>query len=156
MSALEVHSYILSKVNGPTTPLLALRNALKENDEVTLDILLRDPYLDLTEASDLLYITAKTGNAAATSKLIEKGVNIEVENENGERPLHTAATFNSQEVVQVLLAAGAALNPETHYGDTPLDLAEEEEHTALARFLEQQGGIYGSAYSISGSIEIEE
>jgi ankyrin repeat protein len=57
--------------------------------------------------------------------LIEWGAEVDAANEQGETPLHVAASLGLPNVARSLVAAGASLAAEDISGRTPLDIAEE-------------------------------
>ena len=54
-------------------------------------------------------------------------------------PLHLAAKYNHVEVVKYLISQGADVNAETTWGNTPLDLANNEEKKNILREAGGQG-----------------
>ena len=57
------------------------------------------------------------------SLLIQSGVNVDATSNSGATALHIAARRGSVDSVEVLLAAGAALDARTLAGKSPLDMA---------------------------------
>ena len=51
---------------------------------------------------------------------IKDGANVEIEDVNGDRPIHLAAKNGHVEVVKVLFRAGADPNSLGMYGNTPI------------------------------------
>ncbi len=58
-----------------------------------------------------------------TSKSVETGVFMRDCRTKGETPLHRAAAFGDEEVIQLLLDAGAVIDAKDMYGDSPLSWA---------------------------------
>ena len=73
--------------------------------------------------------------------LIEKGADVNTENNNGETPLHVSATNGHLEVVRALLEKGADVNAKEDNGWTPLHYCAREGHLEVARFLIKAGSI---------------
>ena len=64
--------------------------------------------------------------------LVDAGADINARNNDGETPLHNAATTNTPEVIQALLDTGADINARNNDGDTPLDLAIKKRQPACS------------------------
>ena len=70
--------------------------------------------------------------------LIDMGAQIEAKNFLGETPLHTAAEYNSPELVNYLIERGAQVNTKNLRNETPFDLAHQNRHFGMARYLLQK------------------
>merc|ERR1712113_922640 len=68
-----------------------------------------------------------------------------VDPQYGVTPMHLAATFGHEDVMQVLLANHANPNPEDSFERTPLSIAEEKGHKKFTRSLESHLAIKGFA-----------
>ena len=80
------------------------------------------------------------GHADVAELLIVHGADVMVRNERGLTPLHAAAYSGSAEAVRLLLDHGAALEDRANVsGATPLMLAAEENHVAVAELLLVRG-----------------
>jgi ankyrin repeat protein len=76
--------------------------------------------------------------------LITKGANVMARNSGGFTPLHAAAFSGSLPISKLLLHHGAALDDAANKaGVTPLMVAGEENHVALAAFLLSEGADVG-------------
>src|ERR1700733_3960848 len=68
--------------------------------------------------------------------LINHGADINIQNTwKGNTALHKACLQNNLEVARVLINNGADLNVRNHFGETALDLANENKHTQIAELL---------------------
>ncbi len=76
-------------------------------------------------------------------RLLEAGADVNIANRNGENALHAAAQAGNAGTVRKLLAAGANPLAVTNEGQTPLDIAKEENHEEIVALLEalQSGDI---------------
>lgn len=70
---------------------------------------------------------------------IRWGVDIEMQDEHGFRILHDAAGRGEEEIVQLLVSAGANVNAKILRGDTPLGLAVANDHRQIAALLRRHG-----------------
>ena len=72
----------------------------------------------------------------ALGRLLAAGAAVDqAESEHGWTPLYIAADQGHEAVVGRLLAAGAAVDRADSNGDTPLSVANEKGHTAIAAML---------------------
>jgi cytohesin len=62
--------------------------------------------------------------------------------------LYFASSEGHKEIVELLIANGAHVNPRADIGDTPLDGAIEDNHTEIADILRKHGGKSGVEHSI--------
>lgn len=92
-------------------------------------------------------INAALANRLAIAELlIGKGANVMARNSGGFTPLHAAAFSGSLPIGKLLLGHGAALDDAANKaGVTPLMVAGEENHVALATFLIAEGADVGHA-----------
>ena len=124
-----------------TTPLM---RAARTSDVPVMKALLdggADPFLTLPDKTNALLLAAGQGYggvrgdgirivvptpesaAAAVALLLERGMDVDAFNTNGQTALHAAVT-RGDPVVKVLLAAGARIDLKNKAGFTPLDIAE--------------------------------
>ena len=72
--------------------------------------------------------------------LLDASANIEAKDSNDRSPLHYAARSNENPaVIQALLDAGANIDARNSDGDTPLAVALEQENSAAAQVLQDNG-----------------
>ena len=78
---------------------------------------------------------ALSKDAAVTRLLIERGADVNAAQTAGYRPLHQAAVTGRDDLVRLLLDAGAKQTARCDRGKTPADYARERGHAALAEML---------------------
>jgi uncharacterized protein len=129
----------LKDKSGSTALFRALQN---RHDEVG-DLLLAQPSLDLNArglngVSVLIAYVARS-RADKVAKLLERGVAVNLQDADGDTPLHIAAQVGNLEVLQLLLAKGANVNAKNNVGGTPLMWAAVYDHEAVTRALIDHG-----------------
>ena len=83
---------------------------------------------------------AQANDAARVRALLREGADVNAPQPDGLTALHWAALNDSQEIVDVLLYAGATLEPLTRVGGyTPLHLAARSGHSSMVRSLLERG-----------------
>ncbi|MEX0837685.1 MAG: ankyrin repeat domain-containing protein, partial [Gemmatimonadota bacterium] len=83
---------------------------------------------------------AQANDAAQVRTLLQQGADVNAPQPDGLTALHWAALNDSQEIVDVLLYAGASLEPLTRVGGyTPLHLAARSGHASIVRLLLERG-----------------
>ncbi len=76
------------------------------------------------------------GHADVVALLLERGSDIHIRNKGGLTALHAAAYGGNLDVVELLVAKGAAINDaENFYKMSPLHAAAEEGHAEVVAFL---------------------
>lgn len=85
---------------------------------------------------NLLHVAAKTENSRnIILKLIEKGANKNIQDENGETPLFYAANYNCPENLKQLMECGADPLISNHRLNTPIHVACSGNHIDCVRIL---------------------
>lgn len=74
--------------------------------------------------------------------LIKKGLDINVQNENGDTPLHRAVSDSQNDVAKALLNAGANKEIKNAIGKTPLDIAIGVNNLDAIKMLLEAGAIF--------------
>jgi ankyrin repeat/SOCS box protein 13 len=91
-----------------------------------------------------LYAACEGGNAQCVQLLIDAGAHIDLARDDKSTPLITAAYYGRDEVVEVLVAAGAKLHPRDSDG-TALENARRQKHARCVELLEkaerERGGL---------------
>jgi ankyrin repeat protein len=86
---------------------------------------------------------AKSGDSAKVKALLATDPNlINARDKDGSTPLHCATWKGHEDVVALLLKAGANVNAQNtneHWGTTPLHAAAHANHAAIASLLIEQG-----------------
>jgi ankyrin repeat protein len=120
-------------------PLLHLAAAFA--DEPTVRALL-DAGADVHQVSGtpmrnqaLHAVLALSKDAGVTRLLIERGADVNAAQTAGYRPLHQAAVVGREDLVRMLLKAGADRTARCDRGKTPAEYAQERGHAELAALL---------------------
>ena len=71
--------------------------------------------------------------------LLEHGAVINVQDQDGWTPLHTASRYGALEVVRLLLELGADVEVKNNYGETALQFAADKGHDEVVKFLREHG-----------------
>ena len=123
------------KATGNT---LLMESILNDNDEITLFLLDNGANINLKNDKDEtpLISSAKKGNMAIASTLIEKGANLEDENvETKETALFYALKSNNDDLVRKMVEKGADVNKTNIYMETPLIIAVKTNNIANVTLL---------------------
>ncbi len=98
------------------------------------------------DKADALWDAARNGDAAAVTRLLDAGVDVNAKFRYGATALSYACDRGHLEVVKVLLARGADVNvKDTFYGSTPLlwavspAMARKPQHVEIVRLLLERG-----------------
>ncbi len=104
----------------------------------------------------LLINAASDGDLDLINSLINEGMDLSADNGDYDKrtPMHLAAVGGHLEVIKLLVAQGAQINPVDRWGSTPLDEAYDKNHLAIIQFLEEKGGQRNNQYRDSVSIII--
>jgi ankyrin repeat protein len=81
-------------------------------------------------------VLALSRDGEVTRLLIERGADVNAVQTAGYRPLHQAAAAGREDLVRMLLDAGADKTMRCDRGKTPAEYAHERGHTAVAELLE--------------------
>ena len=111
----------LNTVNGPG--ISALTACVVSRSEECLDALLAAG-ADLNSPPNLLHQFSSAGWAKGLKKVIEKGGDVNVRNDEGNTPLHIAAGEEQTACIAVLKGLGADITATNQQGQTPAGVAE--------------------------------
>ncbi|KAI4268394.1 MAG: hypothetical protein L6R35_006770 [Caloplaca aegaea] len=89
----------------------------------------------LHEAVTTCHVSQTGAIFEVVDQLLEDGLHIEIENDDGRTPLHEAAFNGRVELLDGLLAKGAKLDAKDRWQDTPLDRACLNGHLEVVKFL---------------------
>ncbi|CAH0395489.1 unnamed protein product [Bemisia tabaci] len=98
-----------------------------------------------------LSISARAGRLDTVRLLLEEGVDIHSEDENGITALHEAAQGGHHEIAKMLLSLDANINGESGLG-TPLCLAITTQRWTVVELLLKNGAIYGKKEKPGGNL----
>ncbi len=97
---------------------------------------------------------AINGHKELAELLIAKGADVNTKNKDSTTPLHQASLGGRKEVAELLIAKGADVNAKVvsgaKQGLTPLDAANERNHTEIADLLRKHGGKTGEELKAEG------
>lgn len=94
-----------------------------------------------------LHLAAQEGKAAMVLALIDKGAQVNAEDQDDFTPLHDAAAGGKTDAVVALLEHGARVNVSSLYGFTPLHLAADGGYTGTVLVLLDKGADIEAATS---------
>jgi ankyrin repeat protein len=121
-------------------PLLHLAAAFADRETV---LLLLDAGADVGQFSEtpmrnqaLHAVLALSKNVETARLLIDRGADVNTVQTAGYRPLHQAAVAGREDLVRLLLEAGADRTARCDRGKTPAEYARERGHDAVAELLE--------------------
>ncbi|XP_015261126.1 PREDICTED: unconventional myosin-XVI-like, partial [Gekko japonicus] len=100
-----------------------------------------DPHIVNSSGSSLLHLCARYDNGFVAEILIERGVNVNHQDEDFWTPLHVACACDNPDIVLLLLLAGANVLLQDVNGNIALDYAMEgtESSCILLAYLEENG-----------------
>jgi len=142
------------QVNQPTpddVTALILAADLGNFDVVRELLKAQDIRVDLQtkQGETALMFAASNGHLDVVNILLENGANINLATASGITPLHYAIDQDNIEMVQVLLQAGADINIRaTQPALSPLELAQQNNHTAIAELLRKQHELQTNVHGI--------
>jgi ankyrin repeat protein len=87
--------------------------------------------LATTAFADPIHDAAKNGDLAGVQAELDKGVDVNAKNVDGETPLHWTASAGHKEIAELLIANGADVNAKDKGGWTPLHWLETKEIAEL-------------------------
>ena len=101
---------------------------------------------------NVLLDAAKNGDIEAVKQHLAAGADVNAKTADGTTPLHNAAVYGHNEVVELLIANGAEVNAiivsGRNQGKTPVDLAIWRKKTETADLLRKHGGKTGEEFAL--------
>ncbi|XP_073068466.1 unconventional myosin-XVI isoform X2 [Manis javanica] len=100
-----------------------------------------DPHAPVSSGGSLLHLCARYDNAFIAEILIDRGVNVDQQDEDLWTPMHVACACDNPDIVLLLVLAGANVLLQDVNGNIPLDFAVEgtESSSILLTYLEENG-----------------
>ncbi|KAM7110856.1 unconventional myosin-XVI isoform 1-T1 [Molossus nigricans] len=100
-----------------------------------------DPHTPVSSGGSLLHLCARYDNAFIAEILIDKGVNVNHQDEDFWTPMHIACACDNPDIVLLLVLAGANVLLQDVNGNIPLDYAVEgtESSCILLTYLDENG-----------------
>ena len=96
-----------------------------------------------------LHRAAENDRKQVAELLIAEGADVNAKGDDG-TPLQFAAIVGSGEIVELLIANGADVSAKDNDGKTPLDWANQYNHTEIANLLRKHGGKTGEELKAEG------
>ncbi|KAM4699021.1 unconventional myosin-XVI [Discoglossus pictus] len=116
---------------------------IHHNDKEVLQLLKdgADPHTLITSGGCLLHLCSRYDNAFAAEILIDRGVNVNQQDEELWTPMHVACACDNPDIVLLLLLSGANVLLQDVNGNIALDYAIEgtESSSILLAYLEENG-----------------
>ncbi|XP_039570301.1 unconventional myosin-XVI isoform X2 [Passer montanus] len=121
-----------------------IQDAIIRHDDKEVLRLLKDgadPHMLLSSGGSLLHLCARYDNAFAAEILIDRGVNVNHQDEDFWTSMHVACACDNPDIVLLLLLAGANVLLQDVNGNIALDYAVEgtESSSILLMYLEENG-----------------
>jgi ankyrin repeat protein len=87
--------------------------------------------------STALHFLSQHGGEAAVAFMLERGADTTLKDADGDDALHCVALGGNKLAIQLLINQGADLTSKNFVGQTPVDLAEEQSHDKMTRWLRE-------------------
>lgn len=155
-------------VNDTNNSTISLRTAARKGSIDIVNYLL-DKEATLPEnnnqLNELLIYSVRGGMVNLYNKLVEAGVSLEINNENGLTLLHQASnsTTETDEIIKNLIKKGFEINIPDNYGFYPIHYAAESENKTIVECLIKNGADINirnkagkTAYNIAQEVNNEE
>uniref|UniRef100_UPI0009B4ADF4 unconventional myosin-XVI n=1 Tax=Monopterus albus TaxID=43700 RepID=UPI0009B4ADF4 len=125
---------------------------IRHDDKEVLHLLKEgaDPNTPISSGGSLLHLCARHDNVFAAELLIERGLNVNLQDEDLWTALHVACVCDHADMVLLLLLAGVNVMLQDVNGNIPLDYASEgtESSYILRKHLEENGVDVSSVHAI--------
>jgi ankyrin repeat protein len=86
-----------------------------------------------------IYLMISGGNLEGVRELINNGIDINVSNDHGYTPLHSAVNQEKLEIIKLLIENGADINKSSNFYQTPLYTAVHKENLEIVKLLIDNG-----------------
>ncbi|KAM6180423.1 unconventional myosin-XVI [Erethizon dorsatum] len=121
-----------------------MQDAIVHHDDKEVLRLLQegaDPHTLVSSGGSLLHLCARYDNAFIAEILIDRGVNVNHQDEDFWTPMHIACACDNPDIVLLLVLAGANVLLQDVNGNIPLDYAVEgtESSSILLTYLDENG-----------------
>ncbi|XP_010618297.1 unconventional myosin-XVI [Fukomys damarensis] len=121
-----------------------IQDAIVHHDDKEVLRLLQegaDPHTLVSSGGSLLHLCARYDNAFIAEILIDRGVNVNHQDEDFWTPMHIACACDNPDIVLLLVLAGANVLLQDVNGNIPLDYAVEgtESSSILLTYLDENG-----------------
>ena len=154
----DVNAKVASGSNKDKTPLdLAQKANRSDSPEVKaakkeIADLLRTHGGKTGEELNVIIAAAKNGDIEAVKQYLADGADVNEKAGDGTTPLHNAAGYGHNEIVELLIAKGADMNPiilsGRYQGKTPLDLAIGRKKNETVDLLRKNDGRTGEEIAL--------
>ncbi|XP_032385012.1 unconventional myosin-XVI isoform X3 [Etheostoma spectabile] len=125
---------------------------IRHDDKEVLRLLKEgtDPNTPISSGGSMLHLCARHDNVFAAELLIERGLNVNLQDEDLWTALHVACVCDHADVVLLLLLAGVNVLLQDVNGNIPLDYASEGTETSyiIRKHLEENGVDVSSMHSM--------
>lgn len=114
---------LVSAMGHPVVVKLLLQSGATPDVKVTFRGI-KSGFWIIGDNTTFLHFAAGCGDIESAKMLLEKGLQINAVDDEGQTPLHMASTFGQGEMVRFLLDRGADIHAKTKSGHTPLEVAD--------------------------------
>lgn len=121
---------------GDTALVMAIAN---DQDQLALQLIQAGADIKVLggiEKNNLVYMAASVNAKKTLQELVKRAPEqINVQNKKGDTALHVAAKYGTDEIIRILLKAGAKKDIRNNENKKPLDLAKEIQNDAAIKLL---------------------
>lgn len=86
-----------------------------------------------------IHMAAEMGVSRQVKRFLDKGIDINAKNKEGETPLHLAMFYGGKSLVEFLITNGAQVNAKANNGETPLHIAAHGNDVEMITILLKYG-----------------
>ena len=91
---------------------------------------------DTSDEFDNIWVACTNGDIAKVQRFLDSGIDINIQDEHGNSPIHSAASYSQLELIEYLIGRGANVNLCDSDNETPIMLTEDKDTFEL---LERHG-----------------